>query len=95
MKLCYHCQRELVVREVPDPAAQCPYCGAHLRCCHNCRHYSPAARQQCLRPDVDWRKDKKAANECPEFVFREIMRQTRETQVEGAKRKWDDIFRDL
>ena len=60
-----------------------------------CRHYSPTASRQCLIPDIEPVRDKKAANFCDEFTFREIMRQTPESGAETVKKKWEDLFRNL
>lgn len=95
MKTCYHCQKELLLEGAAGPEDACPYCGAGLHCCFNCRNYSPTASQQCLAPEIRGVKDKKAANDCEKFAYREFHKLTRENPGEAARKKWDDLFRNL
>lgn len=93
MKRCYNCQKDLEFKEAPGLADTCRHCGAALRACFNCRHYSPDASQQCLIPAVALLKDKRSPNSCPEFRFREIFSQRKDSHQENSKRKWDDLFK--
>ncbi len=92
---CYKCQHELQIKETPGRSSTCPYCQADLHCCFNCRHYSPTSSQQCLSPTVEPVKNKAAANFCDEFRLREFHKQTTESADESAKKRWEDLFRNL
>jgi hypothetical protein len=95
MKRCHACQHELELKTPPGRRDTCPYCSADLHVCFNCRHYSPTASQQCRIPDIEPVKDKKQANFCDEFFFRDIMPQTPQSGPEAIKKKWEDLFRNI
>lgn len=94
MKRCYQCQKELVLNDPPQSRDVCRHCGAVLRCCLNCRNYSPDARQEC-RLDLPLVENKKAANLCGKFIFREFFSQHRESVQETARKRINDLFRNL
>ncbi len=95
MQRCFQCQKEIALKEAPAFTDQCPYCQTVLHCCFNCKYFSPTRSQQCAAPAAGWVKDKKNGNQCPEFLFREYIRQTTETEAERAQKKIDDLFRGL
>lgn len=95
MQRCYQCQAELQLPENPGPKDRCPRCQKPLHCCFNCRYYSPAARQQCRVPDPEEILDKKQANACKSFEIRDFHPQRKDSPQDTAKKKIDDLFRNL
>ncbi len=95
MRRCYQCQKELMGKIIPEMEAECPHCRRPLRCCFNCKHHSPTRPKQCAKDIVQGVKDKTAGNTCTEFIFREFFPQTSQTSAEQAKKKIDDLFRNL
>lgn len=95
MQRCFNCQSELQIKETPGRRDTCPRCGADLHCCFNCRFYSPTASQQCLIPTVEPVKNKNTSNFCDEFKFREFQEQTPSSNAEKARKRLDDLFRNL
>jgi len=95
MQRCFNCQKELQLRETPGRNDRCPHCSADLRCCFNCRFYSPTVSKQCMIPTVEPVKSKNSTNFCDEFKIREFHDQTPISQAEQAKKRLDDLFRKL
>ena len=95
MKRCFSCHNELQLKEAPGRRDTCPKCGIDLHCCFNCRFYSPTASQQCQIPTVESVKNKNMANFCDEFKLREFHDQQPTSQTEQAKKRLEDLFRDL
>lgn len=95
MKRCFNCQKELQIKDAPGRRDTCPYCDADIHCCFNCRFYSPTVSQQCLIPTIEPVKSKNTSNFCDEFKFREFHDQTPSSSAEQAKKKIDDLFRNL
>ena len=95
MQQCYACHAPLALPGKPGRRDTCPTCGADLRCCLNCRVYSPTASQQRPLPTAEYVRDKRAANFCDDFAFRDIEAQTRETERDRVQRRIDDLFKNL
>ncbi len=63
---CYHCGGASPT-ENPSPADRCPYCGYHLRTCHNCVYYE---RSGCMLNQPYVISSAIPGNRCPYFKFR-------------------------
>ena len=63
---CYHCGGASPT-ENPSPADRCPYCGYHLRTCHNCVYYEKSG---CLLNQPYVVSSAVPGNRCPHFKFR-------------------------
>ncbi len=63
---CYYCGGASPT-ENPSPADRCPYCGHHLRICHNCVYYE---RSGCMLNQPYVISSAIPGNRCPYFKFR-------------------------
>lgn len=95
MQRCASCQKEIVLKETPGRREVCPYCRADLHTCFNCRFFSSTVSCQCLIPDIEPVKSKNTANFCEEFRFREYQAQVPTSEGEKARKRADDLFRNL
>jgi len=71
MRICSHCQKALPEQLEVERSTVCPFCGADLKTCLNCRFYSPQAHWQCLETIDDPVRDKEKSNFCEFFSYRE------------------------
>ena len=69
MKLCAQCSK--VISEKVSRESTCPFCGAWLRSCVNCKFYSPGRHNDCLEPQAEYVRDERSSNFCDFFVFKE------------------------
>jgi hypothetical protein len=95
MRRCHACGSEIAGTEKFRRTDECPGCGRDLRCCRNCRHFHPAARNQCLEPIAEWASDKERANFCDEFVFgdaRGALSPGTKRPEEDARDRWKHLF---
>jgi hypothetical protein len=68
---CARCAEPLSLEGRPSRGATCPKCGAYLHSCVNCAFYSPGRHNDCREPQAENVGDKKSANFCDFFRFRE------------------------
>jgi hypothetical protein len=73
----------------------CPRCDADLHTCHNCRHFSPHAHNQCAENQAEWVREKDRANFCDYFDPR---RGTSgpggvKSERDQAKARFEDLFK--
>lgn len=73
----------------------CPHCGADLKCCKNCRLYDPNVHNQCLESTAEFIRDREAANFCSHFDFRDADGPRQNEDVDAAKAKLEDLFKNL
>lgn len=80
MYLCFNCQHpwESSLRQ-PAVKETCPRCDAYLHCCRNCRFHRKGYPNECYIPDTEKVADKRRANFCDEFEFRDA-------EAEAARR---------
>ena len=72
MKRCFSCGKELGhIEGKPGRAEECPFCGADLRVCLNCRFYDEGASNECREPLAERVTEKDRANFCEYFEFRD------------------------
>lgn len=92
MKRCHNCQKEVRLVDGPGPEERCPHCEKPLHCCFNCHFYSPSAPKQCSKETLPFIDNKRSANTCESFRFREIELQHKDTGQVAAKKRLDDLF---
>lgn len=68
-RACHGCGREIGSTEQVGRRDACLGCGADLRCCRNCRFYSPGAHNDCREPQAERQVDKLRGNFCDYFSF--------------------------
>lgn len=95
---CYQCGTEWTGSSKPARSDICKKCGAVIRCCRNCAHYSPSLHNQCEIPEAEYVGDKERANFCEWFEFRESDSTKAsgepQTRQEQAKKRWEELFKD-
>jgi len=97
MKICAHCGGSITVIERISRGSMCPHCGKYLHSCVNCRFYSPGSYHDCGEPQAEYVSDKKAANFCDYFVFRdsdEKLSALKEDEKKTARDEFDKLFGD-
>jgi len=70
MMECAKCKREIVLSGKVSRQSICPYCGAYLHSCLNCRFYAPGRHNDCNEPQAEPVSDKRGANFCEYFEVR-------------------------
>ena len=71
MRKCYRCGTGLDDKVEVFRASMCASCGADLKCCLNCRFYSPGAHWDCHETVDEQVVDKARANFCSWFRFKD------------------------
>lgn len=67
MTMCWKCGRAILIDGVAGRTMVCDSCGADVRSCKNCRHYSPGSYHDCAERVEDSVADKERANFCDSF----------------------------
>jgi hypothetical protein len=73
VRRCARCSELLSLEGRLSRGAICPRCGAYLHSCVNCVFYSPGRHNDCREPQAEYVGDKKSANFCDFFQFREAV----------------------
>jgi len=92
VKSCHSCAREQSTGRSAGRRDVCPFCGADLHCCLNCKFYDRTVSKQCREPAAELVKEKARANFCDYFVFTEA-RNSASADDGAARRELDDLFR--
>ncbi len=77
MSICYHCQKEMELSGRAGRKDTCPFCGADLHCCRNCKFYDESAHNQCKEPNSEWVSDRERSNFCDYFSFTPLEQKSR------------------
>jgi hypothetical protein len=96
MKICYQCQREVLIKDRVGRRDTCPGCGVDLRCCRNCAFYDLHYASACREPHTDPVLDKEAGNFCDFFAFAERQDQPSsapETAATSARAQLEALFK--
>jgi hypothetical protein len=64
---CFHCAREIVIKEWVGFRDACPQCDRPLHVCFNCGFYDPAYNNQCRETQAERVVDKDRINFCEYF----------------------------
>lgn len=84
---CFRCGASLEHLSLPlSRQDNCRECGVHLHVCRMCRHYDPAAVDECTEDDAERVRDKDQPNFCDWFV-------ATEGAFDGAARRRHDAAR--
>lgn len=93
MRICSRCQKALPDNLVVQRSTVCPFCGADLKTCLNCKFYSPQAHWQCLETIADPVRDKEKSNFCEFFCFSEQMKGLNlKTNKKKAREDFNKLF---
>jgi hypothetical protein len=97
MLICHACRRKLVIEKSVGRRDECPFCGADLHCCFNCKFYDRTAPKQCKEPMAELVNEKEKANFCDYLVFMESMESsvagTPDAAAEQTRKALDDLFK--
>lgn len=94
MKLCHACKKELSIGREVGRRDECPFCGADLHCCLNCKFYDPAAPKQCREPQAELVRDKVKANFCDYFAFTDSAASGPAAgEADKTRKSLDDLFK--
>ena len=100
MTRCFSCGSELPDDQPFHRAEQCPYCGADVRVCRNCKFYDPAAQWQCREHISEPVRDKDRGNFCDFFRPRSDHpggggdAAPAQTEADEARSKFNKLFGD-
>jgi hypothetical protein len=73
----------------------CPHCAADMHVCKNCKHWDPSIHNQCREPEAAFIRDREESNFCAHFDFKAGEGPTKDSGVEAAKAKLNDLFKNL
>ncbi len=73
----------------------CENCNSYLHVCLNCKFYDPQASKQCREPEADKIADKDKSNYCEYFEPGKNKSVGKQERAEDAKKKLDDLFKNL
>jgi len=65
---CFHCGRQIEVRERVGFRDSCPGCDRAQHACRNCEFYDPTYHNQCRETQAERVVDKERANFCEYFA---------------------------
>jgi hypothetical protein len=91
-KYCWKCGKELPFDTRILRSEQCPWCGADLHVCYNCRFHDRAAHNECSEVGTFEVQDRDRANYCNEFQYRQG-HPGRDDEADKAKEKLKDLFK--
>jgi hypothetical protein len=96
MYRCARCGKEIVLSGVMRGSI-CPHCRAYLHSCVNCKFYSPGRHNDCSEPQAETVRDKRTANFCDFFVFRDSASHNigqAQKKKDDARKRFDSLFGD-
>jgi hypothetical protein len=91
-RFCFQCDKPLTQVGKVGRSETCPYCGADLHVCRNCRFYEPGAYNDCRESQAERVLDKERANFCDFFSFQEG-KPHKGTPKGYGKEKLEELFR--
>jgi hypothetical protein len=69
MRVCWKCQKPLILEGRVGRQDLCPHCNASLHACKNCDFWDPGAHNQCREPQAAFVPDREGGNFCDYFSF--------------------------
>ncbi len=91
---CWKCSNEIDIGKKIGRLVTCPHCMSYLHCCFNCRFYDKLAFHECKEPQVEWVKEKNAANFCEYFTPVKGKFEIKKTlSKDEANKKFKELFR--
>jgi predicted RNA-binding Zn-ribbon protein involved in translation (DUF1610 family) len=97
MRVCARCGREIEIKERISRSSTCPSCGAWLHSCNNCVFYSPGMHNDCKESQAEYVSDKRAANFCGYFKYRESAQgsmEKKDADSRSARDRFNKLFGD-
>ena len=95
---CWSCGYNFMADEKITRQSVCPKCLANLRCCRQCRNFSPGSYNDCAEPEADYSGERDVVTFCsywrPAFSPIPPDAKVGRTSKDNAKKKWDDLFKD-
>ncbi len=95
---CWSCGHRFLADEKITRQTDCPKCLAPLRCCRQCRHFSPGSYNDCDEHEADYSGENEAVNFCSywRLALTPIPPEARRGRrgKGNIKKKWDDLFKD-
>ncbi|UCD86171.1 MAG: hypothetical protein JSU92_11290 [Deltaproteobacteria bacterium] len=89
--MCHKCQKEIEPPERVGRKDTCPFCGAELHCCFNCKFYDLSAHNKCREPNSEWVSDREKGNFCDYFSLADKAGKAPEAKV--ARTKAEALFK--
>jgi hypothetical protein len=90
---CFHCGRQIEIKERVGFRDTCPACDRPLHVCLNCEFYDPAYNNQCRETQAERVVDKDRANFCEYFSARTADANPRLSKAGDVRAKLDDLFK--
>ncbi|MBI5642678.1 MAG: hypothetical protein HY954_04295 [Deltaproteobacteria bacterium] len=87
---CFHCRKAVDGTGRPGRGETCPFCGADVKVCLNCRFHDRNAYNECREPSAERVVDKSKANFCEFFEFKA---QGEAQDAEDPLKKLKDLFK--
>jgi len=84
---CYKCGNKIDTANKIMRQQQCPFCGASLHCCLNCKFYDEKSYHQCRETEAEFVSDKKSANFCDYFLPGTVRISVNTDKAEQARKK--------
>jgi hypothetical protein len=95
MKTCAQCGGAVDVDLMVSRRETCPFCGAGLHVCLNCRFHERARHNECSEPKAEHQRSREKINFCDYFQYREGGASTKageSGEKADAYKKLDDLF---
>ncbi len=94
--MCYKCSNVLDIASPISRTAVCSYCGADVRCCKNCVHFSLGSHYDCKEHVDELIVDKERANFCDWFLLNKSSAQEQafNKKIDDAKNQFNSLFGD-
>ncbi len=93
--MCYKCLKMLSFLSPISRSEVCPHCGADVRCCKNCKHYSLGQHYDCKEHVQEFVADKEKANFCDWFMLNSITNDSLKNENEKQNISLRDNFNSL
>lgn len=90
---CFHCGREIIVKDRVGFRDACPQCDRALHACLNCGFHDPAYNNQCRETQAERVVDKHRANFCEYFRLRSAAGAKPVSPGDDGHAKLDALFR--
>jgi hypothetical protein len=84
MTMCWKCGKAIRIDGVAGRTMICDSCGADVRSCKNCRHFSPGSFHDCAERVEDSVTDKERANFCDSFQLNPLFRSDHAAAGKGS-----------
>jgi hypothetical protein len=90
---CFHCGRQIELKQRVDFREMCPGCDRSLHVCLNCDFYDTTFNNQCREPQAERVVDKDRANFCEYFSPRKASERERSAPPNDARAGLEAMFK--